>query len=120
MIHLLVLGRDRCNILSMVSQPYPPKYYLKEVKIVSRVQLPLLLFLPRPSLSITSSAHCIRFLLRTPVSAPRRRNTGCRICTSEGACVCVCEAVAATAERANNPEGGGARDDVVAAAMFEL
>jgi hypothetical protein len=84
------------------------------------VSLPLLLFLPRPSLSITSSAHCIRFLLRTPVSAPRRRNTGCRTCTSGGACVCVCEAVAAIAERANSPEGGGARDDVVAAAMFEI
>src|ERR1700737_2452152 len=73
-----------------------------------RASLPLLLFLPRPSLSITSSAHCIRFFLRTPVSAPRKRNPGCRTCTSGGACVCVCvcEAVAAIAERANSPEGG--------------
>jgi hypothetical protein len=33
MIHLLVLGRDRCNILPMVSQPCALKYYLKDMGI---------------------------------------------------------------------------------------
>lgn len=47
--------------------------------------IPLLLFLPRPSLSITSSAHCILLSLLSPglLIAPRSLNTGCW-CRVEG------------------------------------
>ena len=44
-----------------------------------RENVPLLLFLPRPSLSTTSSAHCILLSLLSPglLIAPRSLSTGC-------------------------------------------
>lgn len=77
-------ARGRYSRLNTNSQPQ----YLTLGSYRKLLSIPLLFFLPSPSLSITSSAHCMRGLLFVPPSpssssssvsvlAPRRRRMAC-------------------------------------------
>jgi hypothetical protein len=85
-------------------------------RMIGWIDIPLLFFLPSPSLSITSSAQEIRRPLPSRGAAPLNRKTGARIGeVSVGGCVWVCDVLVAPGP-SWRIESCGARD--VVAAMF--
>ena len=76
------------TILPLQLQDFPRPISTSPINIKKHSLIPLLLFRPNPSLSTTSSAHCMRLLVLSPPSptsfetssslvAPLKRSTAC-------------------------------------------